>query len=152
MDSIILLSTFLAMFIVLSFLAYDFFKMSKESKTNQKETYKNKKWQEAELIVASFIATYYRTSNDMLIGYTALEMNRKTTSLIRKINRLRGIKTGKSPNASKMDIDAINTFTGESELNEKYILDNALYDLGIDLIVFHSFLINALKNKPIREK
>ena len=147
MDSIILLLTILAMLVAVSFLAYDLFKMSKENKNPNKP--KIKRWLYDELIVASFIATYYKTSNDRLIGYTALEMDREASSLVRKINRLRGIKTGKSPNASKRDITAINSFKDCSEFHAKYFLEDSLFELGIDSRAFHDLLYTSLKVNPI---
>ncbi len=73
----------------------------------EKEVYT--KWNDSSNFIIAFIARYYKTSDEGTIRLLSVALNRSETSITRKISRLRGIRTGKSPYSNASERKAIST-------------------------------------------
>tara|TARA_R110002050_G_scaffold128050_2_gene249234 strand:+ start:252 stop:701 length:450 start_codon:yes stop_codon:yes gene_type:complete len=76
------------------------------------------KWDENSNFIMAFIAEHYKTSNTLLMNLLSIHLHRSTSSLKRKISRLRGIKTNKSPYASNVEREFVQSLNG-SDLTDK---------------------------------
>jgi hypothetical protein len=63
-------------------------------------------WTQVEIRIVAFYAEYYKMSNDELIEKLSNLLGRQKSTVVRKMNRLRGIHTGKAPYSSQDDYDA----------------------------------------------
>ena len=73
------------------------------------------KWDENSNFIIAFVAEHFKTSNHRLIDELSLHLGRSTSSLKRKISRLRGIKTNKSPEASVWEIEVVTYLDGSQD-------------------------------------
>jgi hypothetical protein len=83
------------------------------------------KWDEDSNFIMAFIAEHFKTSNYKLIDELSLHLGRSSSSLKRKISRLRGIKTNKSPFASGVEVGLVRSLDGsniEDENNVKSLM------------------------------
>ena len=85
-------------------------------KVEVKEVYV--KWDENSNFIMAFIAEHYKTSNTLLMNLLSIHLHRSSSSLKRKISRLRGIKTNKSPYASNVEREFVQSLNG-SDLTDK---------------------------------
>ena len=76
------------------------------------------KWDENSNFIMAFIAEHYKTSNELLMNLLSIHLHRSISSLKRKISRLRGIKTNKSPYASDVEREFVQSLNG-SDLTDK---------------------------------
>lgn len=137
---LIVLLTFLVGGILVLIGIYIFFK-SKQGKfikdktptdnVSVKEVYV--KWDENTNFIMAFISEHFKTSNTLLIEELSNHLGRSTSSLKRKISRLRGIKSGKSPYASDLEREFVESLY-DSELNDegyRRLLTTALINIGL---------------------
>ena len=90
------------------------------------------KWDENTNFIMAFIAEHFKTSNTLLMEELSIHLGRSTSSLKRKISRLRGIKTNKSPYASDVEREFVQSLDG-SDINDKgyaKLLVFALINIG----------------------
>ena len=91
------------------------------------------KWDENSNFIMAFVAEHFKTSNTLLMDLLSIHMRRSTSSLKRKISRLRGIKTNKSPYASDVEREFVISLYG-SKINDKgyaKLLTTALINIGL---------------------
>tara|TARA_R110000796_G_scaffold82088_2_gene180443 strand:+ start:1370 stop:1822 length:453 start_codon:yes stop_codon:yes gene_type:complete len=91
------------------------------------------KWDENSNFIMAFIAEHFKTSNTLLMEQLSLHLGRSTSSLKRKISRLRGVKTNKSPYASDVEREFVQSLDG-AEINDKgfaNILMVSLINIGM---------------------
>jgi hypothetical protein len=91
------------------------------------------KWDENSNFIMAFIAEHFKTSNILLMDQLSLHLGRSTSSLKRKISRLRGIKTNKSPYSSNVEREFVKSLDG-AEINDKgfaNILMVSLINIGL---------------------
>ena len=91
------------------------------------------KWDENTNFIMAFISEHFKTSNTLLIEELSNHLGRSASSLKRKISRLRGIKSGKSPYASDLEREFVETLY-DSELNDKgycRLFMTALINIGL---------------------
>ena len=91
------------------------------------------KWDENSNFIMAFIAEHFKTSNTLLMDQLSLHLGRSTSSLKRKISRLRGIKTNKSPYSSNVEREFVKSLDG-AEINDKgfaNILMVSLINIGL---------------------
>ena len=91
------------------------------------------KWDENSNFIMAFIAEHFKTSNTLLMDQLSLHLGRSTSSLKRKISRLRGIKTNKSPYSSNVEREFVKSLDG-AEINDKgfaNILMVSLINMGV---------------------
>ena len=91
------------------------------------------KWDENTNFIMAFISEHFKTSNTLLIEELSNHLGRSTSSLKRKISRLRGIKSGKSPYASGIEREFVETLY-DSELSDKAyckLFMKALINIGL---------------------
>ncbi len=81
------------------------------------------KWDYDSNFVMAFISKYYKTSNEGMIQLLSEVLNRPESSITRKISRLRGIRTNKSPYSNPSEKRAV---------CEVYAVD---IDTSVDLFV-----------------
>ena len=104
------------------------------------------KWDYDSNYVMAFISKYYKTSNEGMIQLLSEVLNRPESSITRKISRLRGIITNKSPYSNLSEQQAV----GEAYVaNVNYAVDKfttSLDNLEVSLDVQNNllkFLMNA---------
>ena len=88
-------------------------------------------WPLEETILVAYITLNYKMSNKDLISFVSNILHRDESAVIRKMNRIRGIGTGKSPRASKDDITAYNKIEYATPELAKRHFDDARLDLCI---------------------
>ena len=91
------------------------------------------KWDENSNFIMAFIAEHFKTSNTLLMDQLSIHLGRSTSSLKRKISRLRGVKTGKSPYASDVEREFVQSLD-DAEINDKgfaNILMVSLINIGM---------------------
>ena len=91
------------------------------------------KWDENSNFIMAFIAEHFKTSNTLLMDQLSIHLGRSTSSLKRKISRLRGVKTGKSPYASNVEREFVQSLD-DAEINDKgfaNILMVSLINIGM---------------------
>ena len=79
------------------------------------------KWDENSNFIMAFIAEHYKTSNTLLMNLLSIHLGRSTSSLKRKISRLRGIKTNKSPYASNVEREFVQSLNGSDLADKGYV-------------------------------
>jgi hypothetical protein len=79
------------------------------------------KWDENSNFIMAFIAEHYKTSNELLMNLLSIHLHRSTSSLKRKISRLRGIKTNKSPYASNVEREFVQSLNGSDLTDKGYV-------------------------------
>ena len=130
------INTFLVVIISI-LLTADFFryirkklqKIREERKAYEIKEPKSGRWSFNEIWIVAYIAFNHKTSNKELIRYVSACMNRTESSVVRKINRLRGVKTGKSPNASSEDYDVVVRYDALDDRERFYIFFRNMQDL-----------------------
>ena len=92
------------------------------------------KWNEDSNFIMAFIAEYFKTSNTFLMEELSIHLGRSTSSLKRKISRLRGIKTNKSPYASDVEREFVKSLDGSPIEDEGYarLFTIALFNIGLN--------------------
>tara|TARA_R110002074_G_C12515572_1_gene663762 strand:+ start:1074 stop:1541 length:468 start_codon:yes stop_codon:yes gene_type:complete len=65
------------------------------------------KWDYDSNFVMAFISKYYKTSNEGMVQLLSEVLNRSESSITRKISRLRGIRTNKSPYSNQSEKRAV---------------------------------------------
>ena len=88
-------------------------------------------WTLSETVIAAYASLNYKMSNKDLISFISNVLGREESAVIRKMNRIRGIGTGKSPRASKDDITAYNAISNRTPEYSKKAFDMATDDLYI---------------------
>ena len=102
-------------------ISYNLYKAVKNESNGRKEVVVKEvyvKWDENSNFIMAFIAEHFKTSNILLMDQLSLHLGRSTSSLKRKISRLRGIKTNKSPYASNVEREFVQSLNG-SDLTDK---------------------------------
>ena len=91
------------------------------------------KWDENSNFIMAFVAEHFKTSNTLLMDLLSIHMRRSTSSLKRKISRLRGIKTNKSPYASDVEREFVTSLDGAKVDDKGYakLLMTALINIGL---------------------
>mgnify|MGYP003681323046 CR=1 FL=1 len=91
------------------------------------------KWNEDSNFIMAFIAEHFKTSNTFLMDELSIHLGRSTSSLKRKISRLRGIKTNKSPYASDVEREFVQSLDGSPISDEGYakLFTLALINIGL---------------------
>ena len=110
------------------------------------------KWDENSNFIMAFIAEHFKTSNILLMDQLSLHLGRSTSSLKRKISRLRGIKTNKSPYSSNVEREFVKSLDG-AEINDKgfaNILMVSLINIGLsddDIMNLQDLMLDSKLNK-----
>ena len=110
------------------------------------------KWDENSNFIMAFIAEHFKTSNILLMDQLSLHLGRSTSSLKRKISRLRGIKTNKSPYSSNVEREFVKSLDG-AEINDKgfaNILMVSLINIGLsddDIMNLQDLMLESELNK-----
>lgn len=117
-------------------ISYNLYKAVKNESNGRKEVVVKEvyvKWDENSNFIMAFIAEHFKTSNILLMDQLSLHLGRSTSSLKRKISRLRGIKTNKSPYSSNVEREFVKSLDG-AEINDKgfaNILMVSLINIGL---------------------
>lgn len=92
------------------------------------------KWDEDTNFIMAFIAEHFKTSNVLLMEELSSHLGRSTSSITRKISRLRGIKTNKSPYASDIEREFVQSLDGSAVNDKGYckLLMLALINIGLN--------------------
>ena len=91
------------------------------------------KWDDNSNFIMAFIAEHFKTSNTLLMEQLSIHLGRSTSSLKRKISRLRGVKTNKSPYASHTEREFVFSLS-DSDIKDKgfaNILMVSLINIGM---------------------
>jgi hypothetical protein len=110
------------------------------------------KWDENSNFIMAFISEHFKTSNILLMDQLSLHLGRSTSSLKRKISRLRGIKTNKSPYSSNVEREFVKSLDG-AEINDKgfaNILMVSLINIGLsddDIMNLQDLMLESELNK-----
>ena len=110
----------------------------------EKEVYT--KWNDSSNFIIAFIARYYKTSDKGTIRALSLALNRSETSITRKISRLRGIRTGKSPYSNASEREAISIVYDIDSDDAVDKLKESMYELKmseIDQDNLQEYLVTA---------
>lgn len=109
------------------------------------EFVKNRRWTEEETLIASYVATYYKTTNSDLLENIAKLIGRDKSALVRKISRLRAVLTDKAPYASRLDIDTIIKVSTMREEEARLTFLNCLTRFNFDKTRVDHLLNTSLK-------
>ena len=92
------------------------------------------RWDLTDIQIATYIAINYKASipTSHLIKQLAILMKRPESGLIRKINRIRAIRTGKAPNASVLDKQVFFRISELSAGLQKNTFIDSLISVGTD--------------------
>tara|TARA_R110000765_G_scaffold410867_1_gene509692 strand:+ start:1898 stop:2359 length:462 start_codon:yes stop_codon:yes gene_type:complete len=113
-------------------------------------TYERRSWTLPETVIVAYVSLNYKTSNKELISFVSDVLDRKESTIIRKMNRIRGVRTRKSLKASKNEIIAYDVLKGEtSEFSNSafQMATNNLSIVGISYQNFESILGNSIRIK-----
>ena len=120
---------------------------SDELESNSKELNQSiyKKWDDDSIILLSFISRFFKSSNKEMISFLALALETSESTILRKISRLRGVMTGKSPYASENESKIVGEVYGMSidDVVDYAYEDGAATRLGINLEAFSPILVSA---------
>ena len=133
-------------------LAYNLYLLIKEIEeqkedSTQKSFNTKQAWTLSETVIATYASLNYKMSNKDLISFISNVLSREESAVIRKMNRIRGIGTGKSPRASKDDITAYNAISNSTPEFSKKAFNLATDDLcivGNSYRDFESVLSNSV--------
>ena len=118
-----------------------------------KSRFENKQpWSFEETMIVAYISLNYKMVNRDLISFVSDTLERDESTVIRKMNRIRGIGTGKSPRASMNDIGAYNLCKNLSPEDAKIRFNEATLELciiGNSYKNLKSLLDNSLRVKPV---
>lgn len=113
------------------------------------ESIRTGKWSESEVLVAAYIAENYRMTNDNLLEDVAYMLNRSKSSLVRKINRLRAVHTGKAPYATELDKSSAVSMKMRSDEGARGLFFDSLRALKADTYGLDELLSNSKKLKGL---
>jgi len=122
--------------VALGLISFNLYKAVKNESNGRKDVVVKEvyvKWDENSNFIMAFISEHFKTSNTLLMDQLSLHLGRSTSSLKRKISRLRGVKTGKSPYASNVEREFVQSLDG-AEINDKgfaNILMVSLINIGL---------------------
>jgi hypothetical protein len=122
--------------VALGLISFNLYKAVENEPNGRKEVVVKEvyvKWDENSNFIMAFIAEHFKTSNTLLMDQLSLHLGRSTSSLKRKISRLRGVKTGKSPYASNVEREFVQSLD-DAEINDKgfaNILMVSLINIGM---------------------
>jgi hypothetical protein len=110
------------------------------------------KWDDNSNFIMAFISEHFKTSNTLLMDQLSLHLGRSTSSLKRKISRLRGVKTNKSPYASNSEREFVFSLA-DSDISDKgfaNILMVSLINIGMsddDIMDLQDTMLDSKLNK-----
>tara|TARA_R110002051_G_C8652771_1_gene487835 strand:+ start:522 stop:965 length:444 start_codon:yes stop_codon:yes gene_type:complete len=116
---------------------------------NDEVVLKKGTWSFDEVFIIAYIGFNYRTSNSELLEYISICMKRKKSTVVRRINRLRGVKSGKANDASKLDLNVVLLYDSKSESERFYQFCKNIQDLdspSVSLGILDNLLLNSKKN------
>ena len=122
--------------VALGLISFNLYKAVKNESNGRKDVVVKEvyvKWDENSNFIMAFISEHFKTSNTLLMDQLSLHLGRSTSSLKRKISRLRGVKTNKSPYASDIEREFVQSLDG-AEINDKgfaNILMVSLINIGL---------------------
>ena len=100
--------------------------------------------------MAAYIAQNYRMINKDLLKEISALLNRSESALVRKINRLRAVHTGKAPYATELDKGAAITMKELPEELGKDIFFESLRELQANTGKINRLLSNSKKVNKLR--
>lgn len=108
------------------------------------------KWDNDTNFIMAFVAEHFKTSNKELIESLSHHMGRSQTSVLRKISRLRGIETGKSPYSSVTERKFVNDIskTGLENRENLKLFMMSLMNAGLSDNEIMDFQDIMLKSEP----
>ena len=117
-------------------ISYNLYKDVKRDSNSIKEVVVKEvyvKWDENSNFIMAFIAEHFKTSSTLLMDQLSIHLGRSTSSLKRKISRLRGIKTNKSPYASDVEREFVISLDGANINDEGHarLLMACLINVGV---------------------
>jgi len=141
--------------VALGLISFNLYKAVKNESNGRKDVVVKEvyvKWDENSNFIMAFISEHFKTSNTLLMDQLSLHLGRSTSSLKRKISRLRGVKTGKSPYASNVEREFVQSLDG-AEINDKgfaNILMVSLINIGLsddDIMNLQDLMLESELNK-----
>jgi len=141
--------------VALGLISFNLYKAVKNESNGRKDVVVKEvyvKWDENSNFIMAFISEHFKTSNTLLMDQLSLHLGRSTSSLKRKISRLRGVKTNKSPYASDIEREFVQSLDG-AEINDKgfaNILMVSLINIGLsddDIMNLQDLMLESELNK-----
>ena len=94
----------------------------------------------------AYYAEYYKMNNQELLNLLAETLNRSKSSVVRKMNRLRAVHTGKAKYASDVDIECATLMRSLDEYHGRLVRSESLRSL---LIPMDKFTVDEFKSNRI---
>jgi hypothetical protein len=83
-------------------------------------------WTKDEILIVAYYAEHYKMTNDALLKLLAETLNRSKSSVVRKMNRLRAVHTGKAKYASHTDAECATLMRVLNEFDGRIIRTEAI--------------------------
>ena len=99
--------------------------------------------------LAAYLALYVKMSNRTLINEVAYIIDRPTSAVVRKMNRMRGVMRDKAPYATEDESICIKEMWLDTEEEARQRFFDALLELKADTSIIDYVLDNALEDKPL---